>query len=211
MALMKICHTCQGTYADDHQFCPRDGTRLAHQVAEPVAQFPAGLSGRFRFVRALGAGGLGTVFLAEQFAGWRRLRLFEVCDLPENRRVLPMLKPPAWPRPQRSIRRRGGGIHPNRVGTPPWRDKLAATTSGWTLRQPSSPGSRSPTVVGSSFSLYDRVNLRGEVYEEPDERNAGSGRGVQIAALPAMHFAGEAPVGNSESDYSLRRKTAELG
>jgi len=54
---MKICPTCQQTYADDVEFCPRDGARLA-----------AGLSRRFRLVRRLGAGGMGTVFLAEQIA-----------------------------------------------------------------------------------------------------------------------------------------------
>jgi serine/threonine protein kinase len=63
---MKICHTCQQTYSDDIEFCPRDGARLAAEATETEAQLAAGLSRRFRIVRRLGAGGMGTVFLAEQ-------------------------------------------------------------------------------------------------------------------------------------------------
>ena len=63
---MKICHTCQQTYSDDVEFCPRDGARLAAQATETEAQLAAGLSRRFRLVRRLGQGGMGTVFLAEQ-------------------------------------------------------------------------------------------------------------------------------------------------
>jgi serine/threonine protein kinase len=65
---MKICHTCQQTYSDDVEFCPHDGARLAAQATETEAQVAAGLSRRFRIVRRLGAGGMGTVFLAEQIA-----------------------------------------------------------------------------------------------------------------------------------------------
>jgi serine/threonine-protein kinase len=63
---MKICHTCQQTYSDDVEFCPRDGARLAAQATETEAQLAAGLSRRFRLVRRLGQGGMGTVFLAQQ-------------------------------------------------------------------------------------------------------------------------------------------------
>jgi serine/threonine-protein kinase len=63
---MRICPTCQNTYSDDVEFCPRDGARLATQGTETEAQLAAGLSRRYRIVRRLGAGGMGTVFLAQQ-------------------------------------------------------------------------------------------------------------------------------------------------
>src|ERR1039458_4241588 len=65
---MKICHTCQQTYSDDVEFCPRDGARLAAQATETEAQLAGQLGRRFRIIRQLGAGGMGTVFLAEQIA-----------------------------------------------------------------------------------------------------------------------------------------------
>jgi tetratricopeptide (TPR) repeat protein len=73
---MKICHTCQQTYSDDIEFCPHDGARLAAQATETEAQLAAGLSRRFRIIRRLGQGGMGTVFLAEQIGvGNRRVAL----------------------------------------------------------------------------------------------------------------------------------------
>jgi serine/threonine protein kinase len=63
---MKTCPTCHNTYPDDFSLCPRDGAPLTAQATETEAQLAAGLSRRFRLVRRLGAGGMGTVFLAEQ-------------------------------------------------------------------------------------------------------------------------------------------------
>ena len=65
---MKICPTCQQSYSDDVEFCPRDGTHLTAQATETEAQLAGQLSRRFRIVRRLGAGAMGTVFLAEQIA-----------------------------------------------------------------------------------------------------------------------------------------------
>ena len=45
---------------------PTDGACLTAQATEADAQLAAGLSRRFRIVRRLGKGGMGTVFLAEQ-------------------------------------------------------------------------------------------------------------------------------------------------
>ncbi|MDR3674250.1 MAG: SUMF1/EgtB/PvdO family nonheme iron enzyme [Acidobacteriota bacterium] len=63
---MKICLTCQQSYSDDVEFCPRDSARLAAQGTEAGAKHAAGLSRRFRLIRRLGKGGMGMVFLAEQ-------------------------------------------------------------------------------------------------------------------------------------------------
>jgi serine/threonine-protein kinase len=63
---MKTCPTCQQTYSDDVEFCPRDGAQLTAQATETEAQLAGQLSRRFRLVRRLGAGGMGAVFLAEQ-------------------------------------------------------------------------------------------------------------------------------------------------
>jgi serine/threonine protein kinase/formylglycine-generating enzyme required for sulfatase activity len=65
---MRTCPNCQRTYPDEAEFCPRDGTALPPAMEATAAALEAGLSRRFRVVRRLGAGGMGSVFLAEQIA-----------------------------------------------------------------------------------------------------------------------------------------------
>jgi serine/threonine protein kinase len=63
---MRACPKCHRTYPDDTDFCPRDGAQLTSQVTETEAQLAASLARHFRVVKRLGAGGMGTVFMAEQ-------------------------------------------------------------------------------------------------------------------------------------------------
>jgi serine/threonine-protein kinase len=66
------------------EFCPRDGSRLNPAATATEEQLAAGLSRRFRIVRRLGAGGMGTVFLAEQTGVGNRLVALKVL----NRKLL---------------------------------------------------------------------------------------------------------------------------
>ena len=81
---MKSCPQCQRTYADDMEFCPQDGTRLVAAVTASEEKLAAGLSRRFRIVRRLGAGGMGTVFLVQQIGVGNRLVALKVL----NRKLL---------------------------------------------------------------------------------------------------------------------------
>ena len=68
---MRACPKCQRTCPDDTDFCPRDGAPLPPDSLHRVipadagiqidANLAAGLSRRFRLVRRLGAGAMGTV------------------------------------------------------------------------------------------------------------------------------------------------------
>ena len=65
---MRTCSQCQRTFSDDTDYCPRDGTPLVRVVTPTEAELAAGLARRYRIIRRLGGGGMGTVFLAEQIA-----------------------------------------------------------------------------------------------------------------------------------------------
>ena len=81
---MKTCPTCRQTYSDDVEFCVRDGAHLTAQATETETQLAGQLSRRFRIVRRLGAGAMGTVFLAEQIAVGNRAVALKVL----NRKLL---------------------------------------------------------------------------------------------------------------------------
>lgn len=66
--LIRASPQCQRTYDDDADFCPRDGTRLVRVAKPSDADLAASLASRYRLVRKLCEGGMGSVLLAEQIA-----------------------------------------------------------------------------------------------------------------------------------------------
>jgi hypothetical protein len=77
---MSICPTCQQAWSDGVEFCPRDGAQLTGQATETEAHLAVQLSRRFRIVRRLGEGAMGSVFLAEQIAVGNRNVAFKVLN-----------------------------------------------------------------------------------------------------------------------------------
>ena len=65
---MRCCPKCDRTFPDDVEFCSHDGAVLASPTDVTTAEPMPGLARRYRITRPLGAGGMGTVFLAEQIA-----------------------------------------------------------------------------------------------------------------------------------------------
>jgi serine/threonine-protein kinase len=77
---MKTCPACQKSYSNDLEFCPHDGGPLVPQAGDPSARLAAGLARRFRIIRLLGSGGMGSVFLAEQLTVGSRLVALKVLN-----------------------------------------------------------------------------------------------------------------------------------
>lgn len=65
--MQKICPTCQRSYGDEVVYCPHDGMKLRH--SRPEGDDPMlgrVLDGRWIIEKAIGAGGMGAVYLGHQ-------------------------------------------------------------------------------------------------------------------------------------------------
>lgn len=71
---MKHCPLCDKTYADDVSTCPLDGGRLFAQRGGDSLLGQV-IKSRYRVLRKLGEGGMGTVYLAEQLSISREVAL----------------------------------------------------------------------------------------------------------------------------------------
>jgi serine/threonine-protein kinase len=63
---VRTCPQCERTYPDDADFCLKDGTALPPVVDFTETVLASSLVRQYRIVKKLGAGGMGSVFLAEQ-------------------------------------------------------------------------------------------------------------------------------------------------
>jgi eukaryotic-like serine/threonine-protein kinase len=73
---MKICIACGNQYEDAIIFCPRDGKPLLSAPKREKSLTGTTISNKYRVIDKLGAGGMGSVYLAEQInLGGRRVAL----------------------------------------------------------------------------------------------------------------------------------------
>jgi serine/threonine-protein kinase len=64
-SVLKICPVCSTEYPANERFCPRDGSALRSQGAEPNDLVGSIIADRYHVIRKLGEGGMGQVYLAE--------------------------------------------------------------------------------------------------------------------------------------------------
>ncbi|MEY4608147.1 MAG: hypothetical protein RL625_364, partial [Gemmatimonadota bacterium] len=70
----KICPTCGTEYPLSERFCPRDGTAL-RAAANQSDLLGSVVADRYHVLKKLGAGGMGTVYLAEHVKMGRKSAL----------------------------------------------------------------------------------------------------------------------------------------
>ena len=72
---MKYCPLCETTYGDDIRICSSDGAQLRSGEAKADPLLGQTIRGRYRVIRRLGEGGMGSVYLAEQISVGRKVAL----------------------------------------------------------------------------------------------------------------------------------------
>ncbi|MBI4490419.1 MAG: protein kinase [Deltaproteobacteria bacterium] len=72
---MKYCPICERSYGDEVEVCKLDGAVLRVAGARQDPFIGQMVKGRYRVIRKLGEGGMGTVYLAEQVSIGRRVAL----------------------------------------------------------------------------------------------------------------------------------------
>lgn len=68
---MKLCTVCNGHYEDKQEVCPQDFTALMYIGKKPLIGIIVG--GRYKVVRAVGAGSMGVVYKAIQLSTGREM------------------------------------------------------------------------------------------------------------------------------------------
>lgn len=72
---MKYCPICEKSYGDEAKVCDVDGATLREAGTGVDAFIGHVIKGRYQVLKKLGAGGMGTVYLAEQVSIGRRVAL----------------------------------------------------------------------------------------------------------------------------------------